>query len=790
MKKNKASLFCKVMSVLAISLTHSFAYSQSCPEVTESIKSIQTKQYSLKTKTTDSDGNEIESTLFELEVDYDKTLAQATILKDLNELNESFFRVSREASDINEEGFDDILNSIDELSKSENLEVMQNMATMDALIDQLRSESIISSDDDGDVNDSRSISVDYSSNIPIEVQVANKIERLEQNCGESANALCQSLRSKSSSGKALVEKFILAFSANQENASETTRTANLAAYRAVLRQGISEDADLQALFTSAKELTDTTEADEIISQIRSVGSAEGQDITKIKRAYCCTLTDVKFNQRENCAHDRQFQRSQCSEYTQAAGQSFATVFRAFNNYESRINATLSGAFTIKNLNANPLDTLTPQLQQRIRTSSPLIAQYMSVLSGSIFGGGSSIISEGLNTLAKRSTSIDSTANSMISRINNIYKRGRLTLRDDQPLPTAGLFAPGSISTGNMQEVVGLMNQKTCDLATEIASARSETVSACPVIFGYDPLNPGSNIVVRDIDKLSDIFKSGANRQEANAIQQVWARQLAAVDQELAAKRAKINALKGENEYAHLEQLKRFMIWDLQTRCSESVTTENIVTPQCGDQDGNDSVFYLVEKVGDVTNKLLAEIDPRTIASSNLTDASLQQRRVILGNMSGACQGLTRLNSEQPSQGFSSSAITSACARIASMNTAASETTAFERTQRIERRGYRLDGEGNYRKRKSTGSQLGLGVLRGLGTSAPMLAGTYFQGRQLTDSIPFQEQYIYNQMDQQYAYNWFQQNAQPNYFYPGMQSPYFMPQLGGYSGGYNFNATGL
>ena len=197
------------------------------------------------------------------------------------------------------------------------------------------------------------------------------------------------------------------------------------------------------------------------------------------------------------------------------------------------------------------------------------------------------------------------------------------------------------------------------------------------------------------------------------------------------------------------------------------------------QDNN--LQYLINNVSGV---LLAEVDPTAQSAVNLTNANLQQRRVILGNMSGACQGLTRLNEEQPTAGFTNNGVTTACERISSMNTEASRTTSYERTQQIERRGYRLTGDGDYKKRKSTGRQIGLGVLQGLGNSAGLLAGTYFQGRQVSDNIPYQEQYIYNQMDQQYAYNWYQQNATP-FTYPGYNNPYFLPQLGGYSGGYSF-----
>lgn len=772
---------------------HFPAFSQSCVEVKESLRAIQANQYNLKTKIT-KDGTETEISLIELEKEYDKTLAQASILQGLNELNESFFRASRQVTTINEQGFDEIISNIDRVAKSGDLQVMQNMATMDQLLLQLKNENIISNDDDGDqlIKNPKSISIDYSSEVPIEDQVIQKMGKLKENCGESTNALCVSLKDDSSTGKELVKKFIFAFSANQDNVDPVKRKEHLDAYRAVLRNGMAEDTNLQAIFDSASDVAKNTKAFGIIEEIKRAGSAQGTDMHNLQRAYCCTLTDPQFNKRQACQDVSDFKKAECVDYIDSATTSFATIFKAYNNYEKEINSTLSYDFTFSKINDNPLDTITPAMRDRIRASSPVIAQYMDVLSGSIFGGGSSRLSTSLNDLTNKSQAIDNNANSMMNRINCIYKRGRLNLSGIDVLPTTGNINLDAVATGQMQDVVDLMNQKTCNLATALAEAKKQTVDACPKYFKLNP-NDNSLIVPEDPALLAEIFKPGKDSQEKNAIQAAWASQLTSIEADLTKKRADIDALKSNNEYAHLEQLKRFMYWDLKSRCNDSIQTRNVTTAQCGIEDRNDSISYVMELAGDVgsvTTKLLAELDPATIANSDLSNASLSQRRIILGNMNGACQGLTRLNGENPNKGFSSNAIVSACSRIASMETDASKTTSYERGQQIERRGYTLSGDGNYRKKKSTSSQIGLGVLQGIGNSAGLLAGTYFQGRQLRDGIPFQEQYIYNQMDQQYAYDWYQQNAQPNYFYPGMNNPYYLPQLGGYSGGYNFNGSGL
>jgi len=107
MKNNNISVILKTLLMTSSLAIHFPAFSQSCVEVKESLRAIQANQYNLKTKIT-KDGTETEVSLIELEKEYDKTLAQASILQGLNELNESFFRASRNMTTINEQGFDEI----------------------------------------------------------------------------------------------------------------------------------------------------------------------------------------------------------------------------------------------------------------------------------------------------------------------------------------------------------------------------------------------------------------------------------------------------------------------------------------------------------------------------------------------------------------------------------------------------------------------------------------------------------------------------------------------------------
>ena len=567
MKNNNISVILKTLLMTSSLAIHFPAFSQSYVEVKESLRAIQANQYNLKTKIT-KDGTETEVSLIELEKEYDKTLAQASILQGLNELNESFFRASRNMTTINEQGFDEILSNIDRVAKSDDLQVMQNMATMDQLLLQLKNENIISNDDDGDklIKNPKSISIDYSSGEPIQDQVNQKIQKLKENCGESTNALCVSLRKESSQGKELVEKFILAFSANQSDVTPQQRREHLTIYRDVLRNGLSNDTDLQAIFDSASEVAKNTRASSIIEEIRRVGSAQGTDVKNLQRAYCCTLTDPQFNKRQACKDVSDFKKAECAQYNDVATTSFATIFKAYNNYEKEVNSTLSSDFTLSKIDDSPLDTLTPAMRDRIRASSPVIAQYMDVLSGSIFGGGSSAMSTSLNDLTQNSQDIDLKANSMMNKINCIYKRGRLNLNGVDALPTTGNINLDAVATGQMQDVVDLMNQKTCNLAQALADAKKQTVDACPKYFKLNP-NDNSLIVPEDPALLAEIFKPGKDSQEKNAIQAAWANQLTSIEADLAKKRAEIDALKSNNEYAHLEQLKRFMYWDLKSRCN-------------------------------------------------------------------------------------------------------------------------------------------------------------------------------------------------------------------------------
>jgi len=374
MKNNNISVILKTLLMTSSLAIHFPAFSQSCVEVKESLRAIQANQYNLKTKIT-KDGTETEVSLIELEKEYDKTLAQASILQGLNELNESFFRASRNMTTINEQGFDEILSNIDRVAKSDDLQVMQNMATMDQLLLQLKNENIISNDDDGDklIKNPKSISIDYSSGEPIQDQVNQKIQKLKENCGESTNALCVSLRKESSQGKELVEKFILAFSANQSDVTPQQRREHLTIYRDVLRNGLSNDTDLQAIFDSASEVAKNTRASSIIEEIRRVGSAQGTDVKNLQRAYCCTLTDPQFNKRQACKDVSDFKKAECAQYNDVATTSFATIFKAYNNYEKEVNSTLSSDFTLSKIDDSPLDTLTPAMRDRIRASSPVIA---------------------------------------------------------------------------------------------------------------------------------------------------------------------------------------------------------------------------------------------------------------------------------------------------------------------------------------------------------------------------------------------------------------------------------
>lgn len=795
----KKFIHTKVLIALGLSSLSTFTFSQTCSELSTSLNSIQAKQYNLMS----GEGDDAKR-LIELEKDHDATLSQLTIIHELHKLNDEYFKtLKRDAIPISENGFDDVLSIINSVSsddltdketqrKIKHLSVLENMATMDSLLSEMRNAD--------NVNESlfRVSSIPEGSSFTQEVE--GKVNQIIASCVASTSTnrsnLCKSLtQEKSDSARELVKGFITAFTADQTSrATPESRKQTLDNYHAILRNGLDPSSDLFQLFQDAKAVAATSESSQIIARVRSYANSstvsggvttvtKNENIKNLEYAYCCTLSNIRANQRDACKEGSGFQndRVSCDSYTNKVPNSLKDVLETFVNYESRVYSSLNYDFD----RVNPeslMDKESLRAQKTIFNQNNALSTYVQTVTGGLSflgtGNASSNISNSFSELTEGSTKIDSTVKSLMARLGVIFRRGKINAPDGRNFPTGKAFLSSGIEEQDRPRITSEVNKRICDIAKKIDQSKQ-----CD---NTEYVTVGANgFELKDNDELLSVFGNGAE------LHRIWEDEQKLYQDKLADIKAKINALKAKPEYAHLEQIKNFMVLDFQARCNYKTEDNDIKISGCNaDLDGNPAIDYLVADVNGISNALLAEYDPNKIQNYNLANASLQQRRTILGNMNGACQGLTRLNTEKPNQGFSSPAITAVCGRVVSMNTEASITTAYERGQRIESRGYRLTGDGNYKKKKSTGSQIGLGVLQGLGNSAGTLVGTFAQGRILNDSLPYQERYIYNQMDQQYAYNWYQQNAQPNYFYPGMNNPYYLPQFGGYSGGYNFNATGL
>ncbi len=798
----KFSLIKVVPAVCLIIFNPTSTFAQSCSAIRTNLQSIQAQQYNLK-----AGSGQNTQRLLDLEREHDHILSQVAIIRELHQLNDSFFRALRETTvPISEGGFTEVMSALDQISteslegdRSRNhLTALENMSTMDALLTEMKQANSI------DINRFRVTEADLDGK-SYEDAVADKVESLISACQSTASPsnLCRSLNAsvekeqlilegktiednkKANKTRNLISGFLHAYSADQSNTSN--RAQLLQNYQDVLRNGLPEDVDLTALTESFRGVVANSRSSQIVARIRNYAS-DPSDRTRLNFAYCCTLSTVQSNQRDACKEDTGFERRLCRQYANEAGNSFTRLFQTFNNYETRVYETLDFNFDNTAVAENELsplmDTRIAEAFETVNNDNDVLKSYVDAISNPLRILGSRSAESGVSrSLENLNISVDQmnqSVNNIALRLGTIFKRGKVLLPENHNIRSSE-FSMNTVADGinlnTLPEVVSRLNEAICSLAKGIKP--NQTID-CDVFVSI--AQDGEGIVVNNASQLMGIFGSGED------VHQFWQSQTSKFNKDLGDKRAEIARIKSGPEYSHLNQIKNFMVWDYRTRCS-SENSIVVSVPNCNsDIDPSPGVEYLVDDVNNVTQALFAEYDPSSI---NLGNASLQERRLILGNMSGACQGLTRLNTERPNDGFNANGIEQACQSITSMNTTASTVTAHERGSRIRSRGYRLNSDGDYERRRSTGSMIGAGILRGLGNSAPLLAGTYFQGRMVTDNIPYQERAIYNQLEQQYAYQWYSENAPFNYFgTPGFNNPYYLPQFTGYSAGYNFNTSGI
>ncbi len=755
------------MAVLSLSFN---LYSQTCSQLSSGLNSIQSAQYNMKTSNADD-----AKRLIELEKNHDATLSQLAIIHELHKINDEFFQALDPATQsISEVGFDNILDTIRDVA-SDNLKddddnsihhlmALENMATMDSLLFEMRQ------------NDEVDESLFKVGSIPegssLAQQVESKVNQITAACaskpGDSRGKLCTSLTSAEyESSRELVKGFINAFSADQDSRGDNTlRKQKLRDYHNILRTGINPGSDLSEVFETAKAANSGAIPSQIIAKVRTYAS-DNQNMRNLELAFCCTIPRQRANNRDSCKQG--FQRSSCEEYTQRLPASLSDVLGTFVNYEQRVYRSLNFDFD-RVTEADLMDQQTIAAYNSITSQNNALSTYVERVTGGLnflgTGGARSQVTESFDNLTTRNNITEQATSRIQARLTSLFRKGKINVADSRDFDISGTFSiagTSGIEEHDNPRIVNQINERICEISNRVKNLNVDCQKDEDAKVDYISYNSTSGeYEVNEFDKLLEVFGDGRE------LHRNWEEMQRDYQKTVNDIQAEINNLKSKPEYAHLEQIKNFMVYDYKSRCT--VNTNDIISIASCNSDlaSDEPVDYLIGTVGQATQALLAEYKPETI------------------------RNLNRLNEEQPNQGFSSPAIQEACGRISSMNTAANRTTSFERDETIRSRGYELNSDGDFSRRPSSGTQIGLGMLRGLGTSAPMLAGTFFQGRQLSDSIPFREQYIYNQMDQQYAFNWWQQNAPFNYFAApgGFNNPYYLPQIGNTSSGFNFNTGGL
>lgn len=762
----------------------SFASAPTCEQVGKDLNRIQFKQYELK-----SGDNK---TLLELQKEYDKTLSDASIIQELYELNKKFFLVLNNPTSLLARPTDyaALATQIQSVSSSENLKVMKNMAAMDALITELANETGL---------EIESLAAGF--NPQSESSVLNTYQRIALACQGKQSVLCTSLTNESvdkngnpGPTRQLLDSFMIAFAANSESTAPAQRAEALANYRGVLRRGITDSANFEELYNQASAVAARTNAEALskLVEVQHNGSSERLNVIALNRAQCCILTPQEAATSDSCKALANFDHNKCTgssdSYMVQAAAVIPPIARTFLDYEQSAYRALNFKFE----DISSLDQTTPEALRPfggnlyLRRIGLFTSNFAPDMKGSIERF-TNVMAANLTSDQAKLRLVTNHSNNIVNQISSYYRRGRSQISSN---PGHNFMPPGAQITTQAQlsDVTKQINEQICQISNSRTGAtRQDCTSATIQSSRYVKVfeNP-LRISLSSSNALDEVFAGNEEEIEAR-----WQHQSQHVRTKLNDLRQKIEGIKASQSYAYLDQLKSFMIWDMRNRCGISSNNE-ISIPTCGTVDANPSVDYLIAQVGSVTNLLLAETDAAVNARADLNNASLAERRVILGNMNGACLGLQRMQSENAESNMTGNGISQACERIASMQSAAQQTTPTERSARLERSGRYVDTEGRVRRNPSTGRDIALGALRGLGTSGPDLLGTYFQGRAISDSAPYQYQYYTGMKLNAYAQNWWQTNTPmfPSFPYGMGNVAPFYGTTGGYTSGFNFNTAGL
>lgn len=728
-------------------------YSQiSCSSMPTAISDLQRRQYLMQ-----HEGK----SLFDLEKEYDTNLSQAAILQELTRMNADMHAALSPAGD----PIRSIVNHISNATSPENMSVYKQMAAMDTLIKNLAKETEL--------------------NFNREDNVYPTYDDLVRACANVSNqAICDITKDSSDvSSQLYIRSFLEAYAAN--GASDREHAANLAtAYRQVLRQGFSIDTSFQRIYDAAKAL-DTSKhspAFAVIEQVENLGKDDHPDVLKLKQIRCCRLQNSQQVQADTmCSTIQNFQLSQCSEYRQNASASVENVIDAFSNYEQRVYDSLYFKFDNIELEDN-FSQSAVNLNIPRRSWAGRILNSIGVATDE---RQKAAVTEELTTLVNAEGQIQTTvfvenmADNIQAQLRSIYRRGKVGKSDVSDfirrVPTS------EDSALELNYVASELNVKICLLESQTTGRGHSNCTPGNVIDKFVKQVNG-RIVVADNAPLERIFNPNNDLNLQT--------ELAALQDHLRNLKAKIDAIKGQEQFRNLEMVKAFMVWDLKDRCSNN-NVDQFHVPGChADPANNKSIDYLVSTVGNASNKLIAELDPNTISRVDLSNASLAQRRVIFSNLKGACSGLTAEGAPQLPN------VPGVCERISALDTQVQRTTASEVVDRRTERGYYRTPEGRMVKERSTWSDIGIGAARALPGVANTLVPTYFQGSALRQSIPYQEQYYKNMKLYNYSNQWYLDNA-PMFPGLGYWNSYGYGYNGMYTGpgsvstsGFNFNTTGL
>ncbi len=697
-----------------------------------------------------------QNNLFALMRDYDQKLATLSIVEGFYNLNRKLREQMKGASDKYKK-LGKIVDYVEDAASDESLQTMRTMAAMDGALKQLQDKA------------------------ELKIDATTSVEQIVTACaGKTGIALCDALNSSNNNQTtAAVQAFLQAYTV-QNSGTDPTVTANrIKSYQSILKEGFTNP-DFEKLYNNALKLKESSAALARLDKVENLKKDDGA-VLGLKRAMCCSYSSGDLAEKDSKCKSSEafpFKFSQCSKYIEHAEGNIAEAMTALTDYQKETHNAFNFKFDQavvnadnKQKNAEFANLVSPQLFQTKKQA--IIHEVESTVT----------------TIDEKQQALDQLTNSIKSNIVALHRRGKIGV-SDQDAQDVEKFLNSDDKIGHRMKTDGTEKKLDEDDYKAIAEQVNQTMidkfscmtgTTCSVkkFVEVDPYPDANNNTLYRFKLVNGDVLDQLLKEES---QKLILKEFEDIKEEVATAKAKIDKIKNSNEYAHLDQIKNFLVWDMENRCS-SEPVFHTQTVFCHDGTALNELDHFVTDMG----VILAETDPAVIANNDLTNAGLAQRRVILSNMRGACLGLERLEKEQPGKGFSSNTIKASCERIDGMYTQANEETNSERNERLEKSGYSYDGDGRIKKRPSTWSDIATGAAKGLPNAVGTIATPFFSGIALRNSIPNQEAYWKQMKLNNYAQQWWMKNT-PQYPF-GMYNPYYYPNYSGYD--FNFgNQTSL